>query len=280
MNMTTRSSSWLLLGLTILAPALGGADGDAGCNGQLVPIGHDATGGGGSAGTGTGAGGTAGRAGGGIAGSGGIAGRAGGGGSAGTANTIDGGTAGRAGGGGVVDSGNQQCGKVTCPADQVCCNASCGVCTPPGFACTQQACVGDCTDIETAMRSLIAANQSCAVDDDCTMVSIGCLPGPSCTGSEYINRSLDQATLSRLEGDLNQCINGDRNQGCPVCLIADPLPACVKGVCRAKPAVPVDPCAGKKCGDTCSNCLPNQPCLAILEYCDANGVCGGTGGCP
>jgi hypothetical protein len=32
------------------------------------------------------------------------------------------------------------CGKATCPSGQVCCNASCGVCTPPGFACSQIAC--------------------------------------------------------------------------------------------------------------------------------------------
>ncbi len=33
------------------------------------------------------------------------------------------------------------CGKTTCPVDQECCNASCGICTPPGGACTQQACL-------------------------------------------------------------------------------------------------------------------------------------------
>jgi hypothetical protein len=32
------------------------------------------------------------------------------------------------------------CGAVTCPAGEVCCNASCGICTPPGGACTQQIC--------------------------------------------------------------------------------------------------------------------------------------------
>jgi hypothetical protein len=33
-----------------------------------------------------------------------------------------------------------QCGAVTCDPGQVCCNASCGICTPPGGACTQQIC--------------------------------------------------------------------------------------------------------------------------------------------
>jgi len=33
------------------------------------------------------------------------------------------------------------CGNLTCPVGQLCCNASCGICTPPGFACVQVACV-------------------------------------------------------------------------------------------------------------------------------------------
>ena len=33
------------------------------------------------------------------------------------------------------------------------------------------------------------------------------------------------------------------------------------------------PCAGKQCGDSCTNCLPGAPCLPVVEYCDANGQC-------
>jgi hypothetical protein len=32
------------------------------------------------------------------------------------------------------------CGAVTCPANTYCCNASCGICAPPGVACIQIAC--------------------------------------------------------------------------------------------------------------------------------------------
>lgn len=39
-----------------------------------------------------------------------------------------------------VSNGNWQCGKNLCPAGQQCCNESCGICAPPGGACTQQAC--------------------------------------------------------------------------------------------------------------------------------------------
>jgi hypothetical protein len=34
----------------------------------------------------------------------------------------------------------EACGDTVCAADEVCCNASCGICTPPDGACTQQIC--------------------------------------------------------------------------------------------------------------------------------------------
>jgi hypothetical protein len=34
----------------------------------------------------------------------------------------------------------QQCGSVTCSPGTHCCNASCGICVPPGGFCTQQIC--------------------------------------------------------------------------------------------------------------------------------------------
>ena len=40
----------------------------------------------------------------------------------------------------------EPCGASTCGADEVCCNASCGICTPPGWFCTQQVC-GDAEPI-------------------------------------------------------------------------------------------------------------------------------------
>lgn len=33
-----------------------------------------------------------------------------------------------------------KCGDKTCPAGQVCCNTSCGICTPPGGVCIQMVC--------------------------------------------------------------------------------------------------------------------------------------------
>ena len=40
------------------------------------------------------------------------------------------------------DTAQTQCGPNVCGAGQVCCNASCGICTQPDMVCTQQACDG------------------------------------------------------------------------------------------------------------------------------------------
>ncbi len=39
-----------------------------------------------------------------------------------------------------IDFTGEPCGPVTCPVGQVCCNASCGICTEPGGACIQVVC--------------------------------------------------------------------------------------------------------------------------------------------
>jgi hypothetical protein len=43
---------------------------------------------------------------------------------------------------GCEQAPGETCGAVTCGAGQVCCNASCGICTEPGGFCTQQFCEG------------------------------------------------------------------------------------------------------------------------------------------
>lgn len=41
---------------------------------------------------------------------------------------------------GCQTTAGEACGAVTCESGQVCCNASCGICTPPDGFCTQQVC--------------------------------------------------------------------------------------------------------------------------------------------
>ena len=171
-----------------------------------------------------------------------------------------------------------RCGDTTCGAGEVCCNPSCGICTPPGGACTTQICEGpSCTDTMNGIRRLIVAHRACEADADCTTVNVSCLPSSNCTGNLFVNRDLDQQTLAELTRELNTCVNGDPDIGCPVCLRLDPPPACIDNVCQPASELPPGPgpCAGKACGETCSNCVDGQPCRAIGETCDANGQCGG-----
>jgi hypothetical protein len=118
----------------------GGATGRGGAGGGAAgssggAAGRGGTGGGaaGRGGSGGGAAGTSGGAGG-RGGSVGAGGAAGGGGAGGRGGSSGGAAGGGAGGGPVT------CGKAICATGQVCCNASCGVCTPPGGGCTTIVC--------------------------------------------------------------------------------------------------------------------------------------------
>lgn len=76
----------------------------------------------------------------------------------------------------------EPCGAATCDAGMVCCNASCGVCVPPGGGCTKQACLPP-----------EPPKGECATDADCRTFSnycdgCGCEPlansekEPACNG--------------------------------------------------------------------------------------------------
>ncbi len=63
-------------------------------------------------------------------------------------------------------AGGEPCGPKTCPAGEVCCNPSCGICTPPGGFCTQNLC-GD--------TSAVAREpEGCNADSDCRTFSDYC----------------------------------------------------------------------------------------------------------
>lgn len=66
-------------------------------------------------------------------------------------------------------SGGEPCGPVKCGANEVCCNASCGVCTPPGGVCTQQFCEPDPVPAGQG-----AGEGVCQTDSDCSVNSDYC----------------------------------------------------------------------------------------------------------
>lgn len=63
------------------------------------------------------------------------------------------------GGGGGHDAGSfEPCGHTSCGPGTVCCNASCGICTPPGLGCLAVECAESCTS-----NADCAATEYCAV---------------------------------------------------------------------------------------------------------------------
>jgi hypothetical protein len=159
---------------------------------------------GGAAGSTGGGGGTGGVAGSGVGGQGGVAGAGGAGGSGGsrprdagrdTVRAPD--TAARRDASGGSDGGTTAgaCGTAVCTSAQVCCNSSCGLCTPPGGTCIQVVC-GTCT-----------ANDDCRLFDDyCTGCDCRALgrndPNPTCNGPGV--QCIQQPCAFKVAG----CVNG------------------------------------------------------------------------
>ncbi|MBK7861149.1 MAG: hypothetical protein IPJ65_21565 [Archangiaceae bacterium] len=83
----------------------------------------------------------------------------------------------------LPSTGPTKCGPNTCAAGQECCNDSCGICVPPGGACTQQACL--LVDAGTAPDQQCGAT-TCPSGTECCNPSCGtCVPpGGVCT-QEY-----------------------------------------------------------------------------------------------
>jgi hypothetical protein len=80
------------------------------------------------------------------------------------------GVSGGDGGAGGDREARVECGPVTCPSGQVCCNESCGICTDPGEACILIACE-PCGDV-TCPVGQVCCNESCGI---CTVPGGGCI---------------------------------------------------------------------------------------------------------
>ncbi len=81
--------------------------------------------------------------------------------------------------------GGERCGPTVCAPGTVCCNASCGTCTPPGAACTQQACepppAGACkADFDCRTYSDYCAGCSCGALSVCDAEPVCTGPGVQC----------------------------------------------------------------------------------------------------
>lgn len=75
----------------------------------------------------------------------------------------------------------EPCGPVTCDVGQVCCNSSCGICTPPGAGCVAIACEDPCTSSADCGNGEYCAMDGCP---DGTRTGV-CAPRPDTCDFNY-----------------------------------------------------------------------------------------------
>jgi hypothetical protein len=249
----------------------GGTGGQGGSGGQA---GQAGTGGSGGGGTGGGQAGT----GGGAAGTGGGAGADGAAGSGGGNQPKDARPADKATTADTrTDAGTSTagCGLITCKTTEVCCNASCGICTAPGGVCVQTVCP--------------TGTGACSADTDCRLVNDYCTgcdcraltraqPDPICAGPGV--QCIAEACLNKAPACVNgRCVARDVTSklqwyftcGDPVC-----------GAWRNKPNIRrCDPgeLRGTPCSTRDAQCDPMNTCNMLLQCTDRDPQLR-PGGCP
>lgn len=118
------------------------------------------------------------------------------------------------------------CGPKTCGPEQVCCNASCGICTAPGAMCTQQRC-----DLPNAQTSLLCGPNTCNVGQVCCNASCGicAAPGAACD-QRTCRESVQYPSNERCGSTLCNAGQVCCNPSCGIC--AAPGASCSRDICR------------------------------------------------
>lgn len=193
-------------------------------------------------------------------------------------------------GGGDVDGGpggGEPCGPVTCGAGEVCCNASCGICTAPGEGCIALACVLDggaadggggcigCAPPPPGCHYEGASCTSCGV-----LVCEGCggRGGAACGGDEYCD--FDSGCGFDDRGGTCKSRPEGCARDCPGVCGCDGITYC--NACNAASAG-VDVLHEGAC-DTAEGCEPmdargDGPCAAFFGYAWNGSSCYGLSGC-
>jgi hypothetical protein len=104
------------------------------------------------------------------------------------------------------------CGPVACTGGQVCCNASCGICTEPGASCTNK----DCSRPEAPLSELCGPN-TCNVGQVCCNRSCGICTAPGETCSQ--RRCNGPVVPFSVTCGMNTCNVGEVccNPSCGIC---------------------------------------------------------------
>lgn len=152
------------------------------------------------------------------------------------------------------------CGTATCASGQVCCNPSCGICTPPGGACTQQFCEppdAQCkSDADCRASAFMCTGCDCLAlgPSDPEPVCQG--PGVQCFADPCLNKKAACETGRCVIASASACGAGQVQR--KVCLACGPAGGCAKE---------------SGCAQTCTQ---NTDCASSHTGC-MDGVCQVTG---
>ncbi len=167
--------------------------------------------------------------------------------------------------------GGEPCGANVCAAGEVCCNSSCGICTPPGGACIEIACGPSCEAMDAR-----SGPEECLAHLGFTWSGLTCEPVTcTCVGSDCgaLFADRDECLVAYAACPEPPSCGGFAGEACPDGLACtdDPRDTCdpgnggadCPGVCVRERELVTEACA-KTRGDTCST--------------DADCVGGGCGG--
>lgn len=149
------------------------------------------------------------------------------------------------------------CGKLNCAQGEMCCNASCSICTPPDGMCTQQICEtdspgpvpgsqggassapGETPPASEAVNGgqpvdeskMSCANVRCAAGTHCEMVQVQCVRAPCDPVPECKPDAAPTVGGAGVSCGKNTCAAGQTccNPSCGIC--TDPGKGCIKMFC-------------------------------------------------
>jgi len=203
--------------------------------------------------------------------------------------------------GGVGDDGavGVSCGPNTCDVGQVCCNASCGTCTPPGGGCAAVECLGPigvglCAALDATGEGPCEAELGFTFDGSACRAISGC----SCVGADCAKlydtaEACEAAFASCLDPAPEAC----RRDGCSgqVCVARDAEP--IYTTCEERPeyvcyrtaacevqangecgftetpellACLADPITGRLCGTRGADSCPTDYFCQFVDGCGAD----------
>jgi hypothetical protein len=122
----------------------------------------------------------------------------------------------------------------------------------------------------------------CKTTTDCPVTDVACspcadgsyaCPTVNCVGGQCVSTFPTCPAECSVDGDCP--ISKAPCQLCADGSTACPWAKCEAGKCTAgiETCENTDPCAGKSCGDPCTTCNPELPCIAVAMTCDENLKC-------